>query len=146
MRSAVLFIVLATLIGCPPPGSGGSRNSGGGGGGGGTSGGDSGQLSNRCATARFGASSAALRVQTFLGATARFTSATSELQASLFNLCRGVGGSLGMSEAELAGDMRATCDAVAAKVREEIRPYQEEPYTQTRLVTTPSRCVVTVDA
>ncbi|MAT27084.1 MAG: hypothetical protein CMN29_19395 [Sandaracinus sp.] len=138
------------LIGCPPP-QGGTTSGGGSSSSGGSTSGGGGtaaqpRLSNRCAQASFSASEAARKVSTFLRATAAFSNASADLADSLFDVCKSVGRELGMSEAELSGDLRGTCDAVAAKVRSELQAAQSEANLRVDVFAQPPRCEVTLDA
>lgn len=138
-RPLTYLVLVTSLLGCPlPPPQGGS------GGGGQSSGGEPARMSSRCANARFEANAAAKRVTAFLGAAAQFTNAAYELQASLVDTCKRIGGELGMSSAELTGDVRSVCNAVRDKLRAEMSAVGSG--VQIQVVSTPPRCEVSVDA
>ncbi|MEM9071521.1 MAG: hypothetical protein AAGE52_23645 [Myxococcota bacterium] len=144
MRAITGLALVTALVGCPVPpadnGGGGGSSSGG------SSGGSSNQdrLSNRCANASFSANAAAKRVTAFLSATAEFTDAAYELQASIFDTCKSIGQSLGMTPAELSGDFQGTCQAVRDKLRSEVDALGGE--VQFDVILTPPHCEVSVDA
>ena len=139
MRRLAICAMLTGLLGCPP----GMGTGGGGGGGGGSAGGEA-NLSRECSSPDFGAGAAARKVSAFLGATARFTTAAADLQSSLFDVCRQMGESLGMSSGELSGDMRGTCDAVSAKLREELQAVRGQATVE--IYAAPPRCEVRAEA
>ncbi len=139
-RPQTLLVLVTALAGCPVPPTGG----GGTGAGGQTSGGEPTRISNRCASARFEANAAGKRVTAFLGAAAQFTNAAYELQASLIDTCKRIGGELGMSPAELTGDVRSVCNAVRDKLRGEMSAVGSG--VQLQVVAAPPRCEVSVDA
>ncbi len=139
-RPLTLWMLMIGLLGCPvaPGGAGGV------GGGSQTAGGEPARMSSRCANARFEANAAGKRVTAFLGAAAQFSNAAFELQASLVDVCKRIGGELGMSSAELSGDVRSVCNAVRDKLRAELAAVGSG--VQLQVVTTPPRCEVSVDA
>lgn len=128
-------LIVTCLLGCPAGlGGGGARTSGGEG------------LSRSCASGDFGVSAAARRVSGFLSATGRFTAAAGELQSSLINVCKDMGGELGMSDSELNGDVRFACDAVSSKLREEIDAVRGSGNVTISVAAAPPRCEISMEA
>jgi hypothetical protein len=135
-RYAFAFAVTTALAACVPPGTQpGSTGQG-------TSDGSA-QLSRQCADASFGVSSAARRVTTFLGATARFASASASLDASLRQTCEKMGRELGL---RLSGDTSTTCDAVSRTLREEMDALRTESSLEIAVNAVPPHCEVSMDA
>lgn len=120
-------------------GSGAGRGGASGGGGGATG------LSSQC-QGDFGASKAAVKLSSFLGATAKFAHAAADLETSLLDSCTSIGKELGMSGADLAGDTKSVCDAVSAKLNAELRSVRAEGNVKIDIVSTPPRCEVSMNA
>ena len=142
MRRILMLVPALALIACP--GAGG-LGGGGGGGGGGTSGGSAG-VSAQCRDANYGESSAAMKVHTFLMAAHNFTASANQLSGSLKDVCERMGGELGMSGAELSGDVQTVCHNVATKLNQEMNGLRAEANFKVEVVAQPPRCEVSVDA
>ncbi|MDH5490738.1 MAG: hypothetical protein OEY14_02070 [Myxococcales bacterium] len=142
MRSGIIaFIIVGLgLVGCPP---GTGLPSGGGVPGGG--GGSGGELSSEC-QGDFGAGEAAMKLEGFLVATARFAHAAADLEESLKASCVTIGRELGMSGGELSGSQAAVCGAVSNKLRDEITSLRAEAAVRIDIVAQPPRCEIRVDA
>lgn len=111
------------------------------GGGGGTAGGRSSMAQCR---GDFGATSQAAKLEAFFRATASFHEAALDAANQLFGACQRTGRALGMSEAELSGDVRSVCMAAHDRLASELRALRAN-YT-VRLDAQPPHCEVSVDA
>ncbi len=135
------FIALASIVavwGCGSLASGPGADTVGGSGSGGA------QLSSQCANPSYGVSSAARKVSSFLTATARFASASAELEGSLKSTCAAMGAELGMGT--LSGDVKTTCDAVSQKIRQEVQSLRAEANVQISVAAQPPHCEISVNA
>ncbi|MDW8246351.1 MAG: hypothetical protein RMJ84_07225 [Sandaracinaceae bacterium] len=111
----------------------------------GVSGGASGEAGGLSSCNRnFGAGESAARLKAFVDAAMRFEEAVNEAQAQLIQGCRNTGLALGMSEAELGGDVREVCERVKLRFSEELRALRAR-YT-VKIEAQPPRCEVSVDA
>ncbi len=128
------LLTLSLVASCGPIARGGRATGGGGGGGGGSA------ACNR----DFGSSSAAAKLEAFLLATTRFHAAAFEAHDQLLAACRNTGRALGMSDAELGGDLRAVCTAANERFRSELTALRAR--TTVRLEAAPPRCEVSVNA
>ena len=133
---AVTAALAATLLSCSGmPATGPST----GGGGGGTG------LSSQC-QGDFGAGEAAVKLTSFLGATAKFAHAAADLESSLLQNCQAIGRELGMDGGALSGDTKTVCDSVSAKLSAEIRSVRAEANLKIDIVSTPPRCEISMNA
>lgn len=140
MHRFKLGLVIATAIALSNCSGGGPGGLGGGGGGGGGGG-----LGAQC-TGDFGAEAAAQKLETFLLATATFIDSAAELETELRGACNRMGTALGMSESDMAGDLRTSCGAVKARLDSELQSLRAEANLTITVVSTPPRCEVRVDA
>jgi hypothetical protein len=135
-----LMVLAAFMLGCPEmQGSGGQPASGG------TAGGEQATLPSQC-TGGWGGGGAAARVQGFFGATSSLLHAAADVPDQLFGLCRNMGQELGMPAAQLDGDMRTVCDAVARNLRGQVDDLRAEANLRIEVISTPPRCEVSMDA
>lgn len=140
-RLVLLFACLSmSVASCGPLLRGGGRGTAGGGGG----------FTSAC-RGDFGANAAAGEFESFMNATYEFSRAADGAQRSLLNACRSMGERLEMSPAELQGEgpegTRTVCNAVAAKVREEMEAIRAETATmRTELRAQPPRCEASFEA
>lgn len=134
---ALSVIALLSLSCSGMPAAGGPAS---GGGGGAATG-----LSDQC-RGDFGASKAAVRLSSFLGATARFAHSAADLETSLLDSCKSIGGALGMDAGALSGSTKTVCDAVSAKLSAELKGLRAEGNVQVNVVSTPPRCEVSMRA
>lgn len=137
MRIVLSIAAVLALASCFPPGTQGGSGSARGASEG------SATLSSQCANPNFGISSAARRVSTFLGATARFASASASLDASLRQTCERMGRELGL---RVSGDTQTTCHAVARALREEMDALRTEAGVEIVVNAAPPRCEVSMEA
>ena len=137
MRKALIVLVsFAAVAGCASMGGFGGSGSG-------TASGSasgSAQLSSQCANPDYGVSSAARKVSTFLGATARFAGSAAELQGSLTSACAAMGRELGMGS--LSGDPRSVCNAVSQRIREESQALRAQANLTIQVAAQPPRCEI----
>ncbi len=125
--------VLLTLVASCGPVARGSR--------GGTTGG---RTSMASCTRDFGTTSAAAKLESFFLATARFHEAAFAAEAELLGACQRTGRALGMSEAELSGDLGTVCTAAHDRLGTELSALRAS-YT-VRVDATPPHCEVSIDA
>jgi hypothetical protein len=130
ITSAVLLALVASS--CGPVARGGSR---------GTSGG---RTSMAACTRDYGATSAAAKIEAFFLATARFHEAAFAAEAELRGACVRTGQALGMSDAELSGDLQTVCGAAHDRLASELQALRAS-YT-VRVDAQPPRCEVSVEA
>jgi len=129
---------IAMTLSCtpvPPPGSSGSSG---------------GELAGRCG-GDFGASVTAKKLETFLSATADFTSAAAELEGSLISACEDMAKELEIPEEQLQGTpgepkVKAVCMPVSAKIEAELQDLRASAKLDVKVAATPPRCQAKVDA
>lgn len=92
----------------------------------------------------FGSNNQAAKIEAFFRATASFHQAAFEAHDQLLLACRNTGRALGMSDAELQGDLADVCGAANDRLRSELAALRAG-YT-VRLEAQPPRCEVSVDA
>jgi hypothetical protein len=120
------------------------------GGGLGGMGGGGGGLSGQC-SADFGASAAARKLGAFVDATNAFTTAANDIAGGLTNACKDMGRELGLSDADMAAsgdtpEVKAACDAVAAKIRSELQDLRASASLTISVVAQPPVCEVSMSA
>ena len=143
--SSIAAVVCALALSCTPVGApGGSTGAG-------SSAGASagGQLGGQC-RGDFGVSAAASKLETFLAASADFTAAAAELEASLIASCRDMGQQLGLDPAAMQGtpgqsQVEAACMPVSAKLDSELSELRAAGNLKLAVVATPPRCDARVD-
>jgi hypothetical protein len=137
-------VVLSTACGGSLGGVGGLEGAGG------MSGGGSGGMGAEC-RGDFGTNAAARKLESFLLATSTFLGTAAELETQLKNTCLQMGAELGIPESDMQGSgntppVKAACDAVAAKLRSEIRDLRASASLSIAIQATPPVCEVKLDA
>jgi len=140
----VVLTLSGSLGGCVPVAGTTADGSGGG-----TAGGSTG-ISSSC-SGGFGASAAAQKVATFVGAAATFSTEATALATTLTNTCRDMGTTLGLTERDMAprGEMlpvEAACSAVASKVRYELSDLKVAAQLEVVVDAQPPVCEVSMEA
>ena len=129
---------------------GGGGGGGGGNGGGGASGGEG--LSSACANADYGATQAAMKLETFLSSSAVFIASAADLDRSLHDACNRMASDLQIPPNELqpaSADVpatRAACARVATQIHDDEAAIRAGGSTQLQVSATPPACNVSVDA
>ncbi|MEI8256922.1 MAG: hypothetical protein WCJ30_14715, partial [Deltaproteobacteria bacterium] len=140
--------ITALVAGCFLSGGGGGGS--GGGGGGGQSGNEG--FAAACASADYGATQSAQKLEAFLSATAVFVATASDLDRSLNDACTRMAGDLGIPAGELAPASpdvpatRAACTRVALQIHDEMAAIRGAGNAQLQVSATPPVCHVSVDA
>ena len=92
----------------------------------------------------FGTTSAAAKLETFFDATARFHESAFAAQGELLAACQRTGRALGMSDAELSGELPTVCAAANDRLRSEMAAIRSN--TTMTVDSEPPRCEVSVEA
>jgi hypothetical protein len=130
-----LLLLAASCTPVAPPGAGSSAG---------------GELGAQCG-GDFGASVAAQKLEVFLTATADFTGAAAELEASLISACEDMAEELEIPDSELQGSpgdpkVKAVCTPVSAKIEAELKDLRASAKLDVNIAATPPRCEAKVDA
>jgi len=131
--SLSLSLLLALVVSCGPVARGGSR---------GTTGG--GRTSMAACGGDFGATNQAAKLEAFFRATASFHEAALQAASELMTACQSTGRALGMTDAELTGDLRTVCTAAHDRLASELTALRAS-YT-VRVEAEPPHCEVSVEA
>lgn len=98
----------------------------------------------------FGTNDAARRLEAFIAAADRFSSAATEIQGTLLGACRKMGRALVMTDAELSagGDdaVRVVCQNVSRRLQAEMQALRAQAGITIAVRSQPPRCTVDVDA
>lgn len=144
MRSSVWSLAVVSLMvvaGCKAGAGLGANMQGAGSAGGELSGAGAGKC-----TGDFGANASAQKLEAFLTASKDFEGAAADMEVSLRTSCQKLGESLGMTSEELSGDLKTSCNNVAAKLKAELTSLKAEAKLKASVVIEPPRCEVNVDA
>lgn len=131
--STALLFSFAVLASCGPIARGGRSATGG-----------SSRTSMAACGGDFGANHQAAKLEAFFRATTRFQEAAFEAQTELVAACRSTGLALGMSDAELSGDLRTVCAAAQDRLASELSALRAGH--TVRVQAQPPHCEVSVDA